>query len=115
MMVASPGLTGDPRTGPGTPRTDTYSRPGVTAAVEAGGFTPSDLFERSGTLCIVTPNAEGDRSAPYFTTMASAILHEAETRAARRAGAGGPALEPRLLLALDEVGNVFRHPASRTC
>ena len=85
---------------------DTYSRPGVAAAVDAGGFTPSDLFDRNGTLCIVTPNAEGDRFAPYFTTLVSAIIHEAETRAARLAGP----LEPRLLLALDEAGNVFRYP-----
>jgi type IV secretory pathway TraG/TraD family ATPase VirD4 len=85
---------------------DTYTRPGVTAAVETGGFTPADLFDHNGTLCIVTPNAEGDRFAPYFTTLVSAILHEAETRAATRAGP----LEPRLLLALDEAGNVFRYP-----
>jgi type IV secretion system protein VirD4 len=85
---------------------DTYTRPGVTAAVETGGFTPTDLFDRHGTLCIVTPNAEGDRFAAYFTTLVSAVLHEAETRAARRAGP----LEPRLLLALDEAGNVFRYP-----
>jgi type IV secretion system protein VirD4 len=85
---------------------DTYSRPGVTAAVKAGGFTPYELFDRNGTLCIVTPNAEGDRFAPYFTTLVSAVLHEAETRAAKRSGP----LEPRLLLALDEAGNVFRYP-----
>lgn len=85
---------------------DTYSRPGVLAAAEAGGFTPAQLLDENGTLCIVTPNSEGDRFAPYFTTLVSAILHEAETRAA---GRGGP-LEPRLLLALDEAGNVFRYP-----
>lgn len=89
---------------------DTYSRPGVLNAAEQvaehGGFTPTALLDTGGTLCIVTPNAEGDRFAPYFTALLSAIIHNAETRAAEY---GGP-LEPRLLLALDEAGNVFRYP-----
>lgn len=85
---------------------DTYSRPGVLAAVEAGGFTPAELLDHNGTLCVVTPNAEGDRFAPYFTTLVSAIIHEAEQRAAAKSGP----IDPRLLLALDEAGNVFRYP-----
>ena len=85
---------------------DTYSRPGVAGAAKAGGFTPDDLLDGSGTLCIVTPNTEGDRFAPYFTALVSAIVHEAESRAA----AAGAPLDPRLLLALDEAGNVFRYP-----
>ncbi|WP_310962471.1 type IV secretory system conjugative DNA transfer family protein [Nocardioides terrisoli] len=85
---------------------DTYSRPGILTAARAGGFTPADLFDRAGTLCVVVPNADGDRFAPYFTTLLSAIIHTAEQRAARQ---GGP-IEPRLLLALDEAGNVFRYP-----
>jgi type IV secretion system protein VirD4 len=85
---------------------DTYSRPGVRAAAEASGFRVEELFDRSGTVCIVTPSAEGDRFAPYFTTLVSAVIHAAETRAAE---AGGP-ISPRLLMALDEAGNVFRYP-----
>ncbi|MCW2855544.1 MAG: Type secretory pathway VirD4 protein-like protein [Marmoricola sp.] len=85
---------------------DTYSRPGVAAAADTGGFQPADLFDGSGTICIVTPSSEGDRYAPYFTALVSAIIHEAESRAATQ---GGP-LTPRLLLALDEAGNVFRYP-----
>ncbi len=85
---------------------DTYSRPGVRATVDAGGFQVDDLFEQSGTLCIVTPSGEGDRFAPYFTALVSSIIHAAETRAAE---AGGP-INPRLLMALDEAGNVFRYP-----
>jgi len=68
------------------------------------GCGPADI--QPSPLCIVTPNAEGDRFAPYFTALLSAIIHKAETRAAL---CGGP-LEPRLLLALDEAGNVFRYP-----
>jgi type IV secretion system protein VirD4 len=85
---------------------DTYSRPGVLVAAERGGFTPADLLDHNGTLCIVTPSSEGDRFAPYFTALVSAIIHEAETRAAANAAP----LDPRLLLALDEAGNVFRYP-----
>ena len=85
---------------------EVYSRPAIRHATEQGGFTPAKLFEEQGTLCIVTPNAEGDRFAPYFTTLLSAVIHTAESEAARQ---GGP-IEPRLLLALDEAGNVFRYP-----
>lgn len=85
---------------------DTYSRPGVRSAVQGGGFAVEDLLSSNGTLCIVTPGGEGDRFAPYFTALVSAIIHAAETRAA---ATGGP-IEPRLLLALDEAGNVFRYP-----
>jgi type IV secretion system protein VirD4 len=75
-------------------------------AAEQGDFTPERLLSHGGTLCIVTPNAEGDRFAPYFTALLSAIIHTAETAAAE----GGGPIEPRLLLALDEAGNVFRYP-----
>jgi hypothetical protein len=38
---------------------DTYSRPGVRAAANAGGFQVDALFEQSGTLCLVTPSDNG--------------------------------------------------------
>ncbi len=85
---------------------DTYSRPGVLAAAETAGFDVDEFLDTGGTLCIVTPSGEGDRFAPYFSTLITAVIHTAETRAAT----GGGPLEPRLLLALDEAGNVFRYP-----
>lgn len=85
---------------------DTYARPGVAHAAQTGNFTPARFLDAGGTVCLVTPSTEGDRYAPYFTSLVSAIIHEAEHRAADH---GGP-LEPRLLLALDEAGNVFRYP-----
>ncbi|WP_155918597.1 type IV secretory system conjugative DNA transfer family protein [Marmoricola sp. URHB0036] len=85
---------------------DTYSRPGIMAASDSGGFSPTDLLDRTSTLCIVSPSGEGERFAPYFTTVVGAIIHEAESRAAAQARP----IEPRLLLALDEAGNVFRYP-----
>ena len=85
---------------------DTYSRPAIRAVADRDDFDLDQLLDSSGTLCIVTPNGEGDRFAPYFTALTSAIIHAAEARAASRVGP----LEPRLLLALDEAGNVFRYP-----
>ena len=86
---------------------DSYTRPGIRHAITtSSGFPLEELFEQNGTLCLVTPNAEGDRFAPYFTTLLTAVIHTAETQAA---ASGGP-LSPRLLLALDEAGNAFRYP-----
>jgi type IV secretory pathway TraG/TraD family ATPase VirD4 len=89
---------------------DTYSRPGIRAAAASAsgpeGFSAERLLDSSGTVCVVTPSGQGDRYAPYFTALVTSVIHAAETRAA---DAGGP-LSPRLLLALDEAGNVFRYP-----
>ncbi|MBO0727925.1 MAG: type IV secretory system conjugative DNA transfer family protein, partial [Acidimicrobiaceae bacterium] len=85
---------------------DTYSRPGVLAAADRGDLDINRLLDQHGTLCIVTPSGEGDRFAPYFTALVTAVVHAAETRSANT----GQPLTPRLLLALDEAGNVFRYP-----
>ena len=87
---------------------DAYSRPSIRAAAQQSGFTAADLFTdgQPGTLIVVAPESDSDRYAPYLTALVSSVVHEAETRAA---AAGGP-IDPRLLLALDEAGNVFRFP-----
>jgi type IV secretion system protein VirD4 len=86
---------------------DTYNRPGVMDASQHSDFAAADLFgQRPATLLLVTPQSEVERFTPYFTALISSIVHEAEQQAAR---AGGP-VQPRLLLALDEAGNVFRYP-----
>ena len=85
---------------------DTYSRPGIADAVGRSGFTAEEFLRTSGTLCIVASSAEGERFAPYFTTLLASVIHAAETEAASQQGP----LTPRLLLALDEAGNVFRYP-----
>ena len=86
---------------------DTYNRPTVLESCRHSDFTAADLFgERPATLLMVTPQSEVDRFTPYFTALISSIVHEAEQQAART---GGP-VSPRLLLALDEAGNVFRYP-----
>lgn len=86
---------------------DTYNRPTVRASCSHSDFAAADLFaDRPATLMMVTPQSEVDRFTPYFTALISSIVHEAEEQAARL---GGP-VSPRLLLALDEAGNVFRYP-----
>src|SRR4051794_25189116 len=86
---------------------DTYNRPGVLDSARRSDFTAADLFTtRPATLLLVTPQSETERFTPYFTALISSIVHQAEQHAARD---GGP-VQPRLLLALDEAGNVFRYP-----
>jgi type IV secretory pathway TraG/TraD family ATPase VirD4 len=86
---------------------DTYNRPGVIGSSQHSDFAASDLFSRRpATLLLVTPQSEVERFTPYFTALISSIVHEAEQQAAK---VGGP-VNPRLLLALDEAGNVFRYP-----
>ena len=86
---------------------DTYNRPSVMNSSRHSDFAAADLFgKRPATLLLVTPQSEVDRFTPYFTALISSIVHEAEQQAA---AAGGP-VSPRLLLALDEAGNVFRYP-----
>lgn len=86
---------------------DTYNRPGVIESSRHSDFTAADLFgDRPATVMMVTPQSDVERFTPYFTALISSIVHEAEQRAAQ---SGGP-VRPRLLLALDEAGNVFRYP-----
>jgi hypothetical protein len=86
---------------------DAYSRPSVKAAAARGDFHPDMLFgERPGTLLIVAPESEVDRLGPLLTALIASVVHAAESRPS----AVGGRLEPRLLLALDEGGNVFRFP-----
>jgi type IV secretion system protein VirD4 len=88
---------------------DAYQRPTIRATAEQPTmFTPDALLDntRPGTLVVLAPESDIDRLAPVFTALVSSVIHAAEQRAAAR---GGP-LQPRLLLALDEAGTIFRYP-----
>jgi type IV secretion system protein VirD4 len=88
---------------------DTAAEPGAeTGAEQPTMFTADTLLasERPGTLVVLAAESDIDRLAPVFTALVSSVIHAAEQRAAAR---GGP-LEPRLLLALDEAGTIFRYP-----
>jgi type IV secretion system protein VirD4 len=86
---------------------DAYSRPGVRASARRSQLDVAELTSGTpSTLVIVAPESDADRYAPMLTALVAAVIHAAEVEAGRR---GGP-LAPRLLLALDEAGNVFRFP-----
>jgi type IV secretion system protein VirD4 len=86
---------------------DTYNRPSVRRSSGHSDFGAEDLLrDGPATLLLVTPQSEVERFTPYFTALISSVVHAAEQHAA---ACGGP-ISPRLLLALDEAGNVFRYP-----
>jgi type IV secretory pathway TraG/TraD family ATPase VirD4 len=87
---------------------DAYTRPAARAAArQAPRFGVGDLFaHRAATLVVLAPEAEVERHAPVFTAVIAAVIHHAEQLAAQQAGP----LSPRLLLALDEAGTIFRYP-----
>jgi type IV secretory pathway TraG/TraD family ATPase VirD4 len=87
---------------------DAYTRATARrAAQQSPRFTVPDLFAHpAATLVMLAPEAEVDRHAPVFTAVIAAVIHHAEQLAAQQ---GGP-LSPRLLLALDEAGTIFRYP-----
>ena len=92
---------------------DAYQRPSIRASLGAGAeqhdmFSADALLDssRPGTLVVLAPESDIDRLAPVFTALVSSVIHAAEQRAA----AHGQPLAPRLLLALDEAGTIFRYP-----
>ncbi len=88
---------------------DAYQRPTIRAAAEQPTMFTADALldtERPGTLVVLAPESDIDRLAPVFTALVSSVIHAAEQRAATHAGP----LSPRLLLALDEAGTIFRYP-----
>jgi type IV secretion system protein VirD4 len=87
---------------------DAYQRPTIRASAEQPDMFTADALLNAGctTLVVLAPESDIDRLAPMFTALVSSVIHAAEQRAAAR---GGP-LSPRLLLALDEAGTIFRYP-----
>ncbi|MBG0825822.1 type IV secretory system conjugative DNA transfer family protein [Planomonospora sp. ID91781] len=83
---------------------DAYARPRIRDSATTSDFTAEQLLREKGTVCIVAPPSQADALAPMFTALVASIVHEAEQTYERT----GP-LQPRLLLALDEAGNVFRY------
>ena len=87
---------------------DAYSRPAIRETALRGGVDVPRLVQDGSpaTLIIVAPESEAERFAPLVTALLASVVHSAENRAAQL---GGP-LQPRLLMALGEAGNVFRFP-----
>jgi type IV secretory pathway TraG/TraD family ATPase VirD4 len=80
-----------------------------TSAVPDGAihFELNEFLKTGATLYLVAPAEEAERCRPLFTALLQSLLAAATQRArGMRAGV----LEPRLLLALDEVANFARVP-----
>ncbi|HLQ60632.1 MAG TPA: type IV secretory system conjugative DNA transfer family protein, partial [Candidatus Acidoferrales bacterium] len=66
-----------------------------------------DLFlKEGGSLYLVAPAEDAERCRPLFTALIQTVLRRASARARKQGGV----LEPRLLLALDELANFARIP-----
>lgn len=72
-------------------------------ADDADRLDLDQLLTDYGTLYLVAPASEQRLFTPIFETLANAVLQRVETMAAQRQGI---ALDPPLLLALDEAANV---------
>ncbi|WP_188197511.1 type IV secretory system conjugative DNA transfer family protein [Nonomuraea sp. SYSU D8015] len=88
---------------------DAYDNPRVRHSASGSDFTAEDVLDQCGTVCIVAPPSQAEPLAPMFTSLIASIIYAAE----RRYEKDGP-LNPRLLLNLDEAGNVFRYPGLPT-
>ncbi|PZR70517.1 MAG: hypothetical protein DLM66_03775 [Candidatus Dormiibacter spiritus] len=80
----------------------------ATAAKAPAGvdFDTENLLAEGATLYLVAPAEEAERCRPLFTALLQSLLAAATRRARRQGGV----LQPRLLLALDEVANFARIP-----
>jgi len=78
----------------------------ATRAEVAEAFNPGELLSAGGTLYLVAPAEEAERCRPLFSALLQTILRLATFRARAQGGV----LNPRLLLALDEVANFARIP-----
>jgi type IV secretion system protein VirD4 len=78
----------------------------TTSAPEHQSLDLDNLLTRGATLYLVAPAEEAERGRPLFTALLGTLLRRATSRARMLGGR----LEPRLLLALDEVANFARIP-----
>src|SRR3954469_9863141 len=85
---------------------EAYADPGVLAHSELCEISPADLLDTGGTLYLSATVREQRRLRPVFVTLLEAVLEEAYNRAAR----AGSAIDPPLLIVLDEAANIAPLP-----
>jgi type IV secretion system protein VirD4 len=78
----------------------------ATRAESPDRFDPDELLSAGGTLYLVAPAEDAERCRALFSALLQTILRLATLRARTQGGV----LNPRLLLALDEVANFARIP-----
>lgn len=81
---------------------EAFSDERVTAATSTTQITPEWLLSGNNTLYLVAPADEQDALRPVFATLVSELLGEMYSRAT----VSGQALDPRVLVLLDELCNV---------
>jgi type IV secretion system protein VirD4 len=80
-----------------------YEDDRVAASTEGHDLDPAELLAGPNTLYMYAPPHEQKRLRPLFETITAQVVRIAQEQAARMPGG---MLDPRLLLALDEAGNV---------
>lgn len=85
---------------------EAYADPGVLAHSETCDISPADLLDGCGTLYLSATVREQRRLRPVFVALLEAIIEEAYNRAARQ----GSAIDPPLLVVLDEAANIAPLP-----
>ena len=85
---------------------EAYADPGVLAHSESCEISPADLLDNGGTLYLSATVREQRRLRPVFVTLLEAVIEEAYNRAARQ----GSAIDPPLLIVLDEAANIAPLP-----
>ncbi len=79
-----------------------FEDPQVADSTVASDIDPAELLGRRGTLYLCGPSHEQQRVQGLFATLVSALIDEA----VRQVGRSGRALDPPLLLVLDEATNI---------
>ena len=80
-----------------------YEDDRVAASTEGHDLDPAALLAGANTLYLYAPPHEQKRLRPLFETLTAQVVRVAQEQAARSPGG---MLHPRLLLALDEAGNI---------
>jgi type IV secretion system protein VirD4 len=85
---------------------EAYADPGVLAHSESCEISATELLDGNGTLYLSATVREQRRLRPVFVALLEAVIEEAYNRAAQE----GSAIDPPLLVVLDEAANIAPLP-----
>lgn len=83
-----------------------YRNKDVRVVAERTDFSPEQLLDENGTVCLVASPSNAERYGPLFTSIIASIIHAAEDRFEKT----GKPLEKALGCFIDEAGNALRYP-----
>ncbi|WP_230426656.1 type IV secretory system conjugative DNA transfer family protein, partial [Streptomyces rubradiris] len=84
-----------------------YRNRDVRVVAERTDFSPEQLLDENGTVCLVASPSNAARYGPLFTSIIASIIHAAEDRFEKT----GKPLAKALGCFIDEAGNVLRYPS----